>query len=327
MATGHVQGSLTGGKLRLAFLLTAIILLVEAVAGVLSHSLALLSDAGHILTDVVALGLAWFAVEQARRPADVSRTYGYHRVGILAAMVNGATLIVIVIAIAVEAARRFGHPEPVQGPLVIVAALIAIAVNAFIGFSLRGSDENLNARAAMLHVVGDLAASIGVVVAGIVIVLGGWVYIDPLLSLGIAALIAWGAVRLVRDTVHILLEGTPRGLDLAEVERAIAATEGVISIHDLHVWTLSPGQLALSSHIVVSEEQLAADTEHMIRRVERELCDRFGIGHTTIQPEACHPCPEDLAHGVGDHNHPHAASARGDGHTHESGGPERPSGW
>jgi cobalt-zinc-cadmium efflux system protein len=220
-------------------------------------------------------------------------------------MVNGAVLIVIVFAVGFEAVRRLGHPEPVVAPLVIGAAAIAIAVNAFIGLSLGGEQQNLNVRAALLHVAGDLAASIGVVIAGVVIVLTGWVYIDPLLSLAIAALIAWGAVRLVLDTVQILMEGTPKGMDLREVERAIAETEGVLSVHDLHVWTLAPGQVALSSHVVVSEQQLAADTEHMIRHVEQVVCDRFGIGHTTIQAEACHPCDGELGHGLGVHNHPH----------------------
>lgn len=301
----HQRGDLTGGKLRLAFLLTVVILVVEAVAGLFSHSLALLSDAGHILTDVVALGLAWFAVVQARRPADSSRTYGYHRVGILTAMVNGATLVVIVFAIAIEAVRRLAHPEPVQGPLVIGAALVAIAVNGFIGLSLRDSGENLNVRAAVLHVVGDLAASVGVVVAGLVIVLTGWLYVDPLLSLAIAALIAWSALKLVSDTVQILLEGIPKGIDLDEVRRSIAHIEGVVSVHDLHVWTLSPGQLALSSHILVGEDQSAIDVEHLIRRIEQEVCGRFGIGHTTLQPESCHPCQDGLSHGAGAHNHPH----------------------
>lgn len=149
----HGRAEMTGRRLRLAFGLTLLILLVETGAGWLSHSLALLVDAGHILTDVVALGLAPFAVEQAKRPADARRTYGYHRVGILAAMVSGAGLILIVAFVAVEAARRFAHPEPVQGGLVIVAALVAIAVNSFIAMRLRGDGENLNVRAAMLHVV------------------------------------------------------------------------------------------------------------------------------------------------------------------------------
>jgi cobalt-zinc-cadmium efflux system protein len=302
----HHHGDLTGKALRQAFLLTILILAVETGAGLLSHSLALLADAGHILTDVVALGLAWFAVIQARRPPDAQRTYGYHRVGILAAMANGATLILIVVAIAFEAARRFTHPEPVNGGLVIVSALVAVAVNAYIAMRLRGDERNLNVRAALLHVVGDLAASLGVVIAGAVILLTGWLYADPIVSLAITALIAFSAVRIVFDTMNVLLEGVPRSIDLADVRRTVAATEGVVSVHDLHVWSLSGEQIALSCHLVVAEELLAADSEHLVRRVEEAICGKFGIGHTTIQVEACHPCDETVGHATGDHNHPHA---------------------
>jgi cobalt-zinc-cadmium efflux system protein len=302
----HHHHDLTGSALRQAFLLTALILVVEAAAGFFSHSLALLADAGHILTDVVALGLAWFAVLQAQRPADQQRTYGYHRVGILAAMANGAILILIVAAIAYEAARRFANPQPVSGWLVIVSALIAVGVNTFIALRLRGSDRNLNVRAALLHVVGDLAASVGVVVAGAVILLTGWLYADPIVSLAITALIAVSAIRIVLDTMNVLLEGVPRGIDLEEVRRTIAATPGVNSVHDLHIWSLSGEQIALSCHIVVAEELLAADSEHLVRKVEEATCGRFGIGHTTIQVEACHPCDETFGHAAGDHNHPHA---------------------
>ena len=304
----HEHADLTGRALRQAFLLTALILVIEVAAGYVSHSLALLSDAGHILTDVVALGLAWFAVVQARRPADARRTYGYHRVGILTAMANGAVLILIVAGISYEAARRFIHPEPVQGGVVIVAALVAIAVNSYIALRLRGrgGNENLNVRAAMLHVVGDLAASVGVVISGLLIVFTGWLYADPLVSVAITALIAWSAIRIVVGTWNVLLEGVPSDIDLKEVDRAIRGTEGVDSIHDLHVWSLSSEQVALSCHVVVAEELLAADSEHLVRRVEEAVCARFGIGHTTIQVEACHPCSGDaLEHGVGDHNHPH----------------------
>ena len=312
----HHHGDLTGRALRQAFFLTALILVIEAGAGLVSHSLALLSDAGHILTDVVALGLAWFAVAQARRPADAQRTYGYHRVGILAAMANGATLILIVVGIAFEAARRFAHPQPVNGGLVVVAALGAIVVNAYIALRLRGSDENLNVRAALLHVVGDLAASVGVIVAGAVILLTGWLYADPLVSLGITVLIAFSAIRIVFDTMNVLLEGVPRGIDLGEVGSTILGTAGIESVHDLHVWSLSGEQLALSCHVVVSETLLAADSEHLVRRVEERICGRYGIGHTTIQVEACHPCDDTVGHGTGDHNHPHAHPGAAPEHTH-----------
>ena len=289
--------------MRLSLGLTLAVLLIEFGGGLLSHSLALLSDAGHVLTDVFALGLAWFAVEQSKRPPDRRRSYGYQRVGILAALVNAATLIVVVGAIAVEAVRRLMAPEPVQGGLVIATALVAIAINAFVILTLRGGGSNLNLRAALLHVTGDVAASAGVVVAGAVILFTGWLYIDPLLSLGIAALIAYGAWGIVRETVNLLMEGTPREIDLAEVTRQITRTPRVTGLHDLHVWSLASDQMALSCHVVVGDISLG-DAEHVVRDLEHRLCDGFAIGHTTIQVESCHPCGE-IHHGPGEHNHPH----------------------
>src|ERR1700680_765858 len=292
-----------GATLRRALVLTVVIMVVELVGGLVSHSLALLSDAGHVLTDVFALGLAWFAVAQASRPADARRSYGYHRVSILAALVNSVTLIVIVIAIAYEAVRRLAHPEPVQGGVVVVAALVGIAINIFVAFGLRGELHSLNVRAAMLHVAGDIGASVGVVVAGVVILLTGWLYIDPLLSLGIAVLIAFGAWRIVRETVNLLMEGTPAEIDLAAVTQEITATDLVTGMHDLHVWALSSDEGALGCHVVVGDCRLE-EAEHVVRDLESRLCGKFAIGHTTIQVESCHPCGE-IHHGAGDHNHPH----------------------
>jgi cobalt-zinc-cadmium efflux system protein len=292
-----------GSALKVALALTCVVLTVELAGGLISHSLALLSDAGHVLTDVFALGLAWFAVAQANRPADARRSYGYHRVSILAALVNSVTLIVIVIAISYEAVRRLAHPEPVQGGVVIVAALIGIAINTYVVFGLRGESRSLNVRAAMLHVVGDIGASVGVVVAGVVILLTGWLYIDPLLSLGIAVLIAFGAWRIVRETVNLLMEGTPAEIDVAAVTREITATDLVTGMHDLHVWALSSDEMALSCHVVLGDCRLE-EAEHVVRDLESRLCGKFAIGHTTIQVESCHPCGE-IHHGAGDHNHPH----------------------
>jgi cobalt-zinc-cadmium efflux system protein len=292
-----------GSVLKVALALTCVVLLVEFAGGLISHSLALLSDAGHVLTDVFALGLAWFAVSQANRPADARRSYGYHRVSILAALVNSVTLIVIVLVIAYAAIQRLAHPEPVQGGVVIVAALVGIAINAFVVFGLRGEAHSLNVRAALLHVIGDIGASVGVVVAGAVILLTGWLYIDPLLSLAIAVLIAFGAWRIVRETVNLLMEGTPREIDLAALTQEITGTELVASMHDLHVWALSSDEVALSCHIVIADSPLGA-AEHVVRDLESRLCGKFAIGHTTIQVESCHPCGE-IHHGAGDHNHPH----------------------
>ena len=292
-----------GSVLKVALALTCVVLAVELTGGLISHSLALLSDAGHVLIDAFALGLAWFAVSQANRPADARRSYGYHRVSILAALANSLTLIVIVVAITYEAIRRLAHPEPVQGGIVIVAALVGIAINGFVAFGLRGESRSLNVRAALLHVIGDIGASVGVVVAGVIILLTGWLYIDPLLSVGIAILIAFGAWGIVRETVNLLMEGTPRDINLGAVMQEITNTELVTSSHDLHVWALSSDEMALSCHVVVGDCPLG-DAEHVVRDLEQRLCERFDIGHTTIQVESCHPCGE-IHHGAGEHNHPH----------------------
>jgi len=295
-----------GPRLRLALALTALILAVEVTAAALSHSLALLADAGHVLTDVVALGLAWFAVEQSKRPADQLRSYGYHRTGILTAMSSGLVLIAIGVAVVYEAVQRLGHPQPINGGLVLASAGFALAVNAFIASRLRGPGRNLNARAARLHVVGDLAASAGVVVTAIVVLTTGWLYADPVISIGIALLVGWSATRIIWEAVNVLLEGTPAHIDIAAVTQTILDVDGVDSVHDLHVWTLSAEHLALSCHVVMSERSLA-DGEHAIRALERDVCEQFAIAHTTIQVEQCHPCAADAGHEVGRHNHPHAA--------------------
>jgi cobalt-zinc-cadmium efflux system protein len=224
-------------------------------------------------------------------------------VSILAALVNSLTLIVIVVAIAYEAFRRLAAPEHVQGGIVIASALVAIAINGFVVLLLRGHTKSLNLRAALLHVTGDVAASVGVVVAGAVILLTGWLYIDPLLSLLIAGLIAYGAWRIVRETVNLLLEGTPTEIDLVAVADEINRTTLVTGLHDLHVWALSSDEMALSCHIVVDDCPLG-NAEHLVRDLEGRLCGRFAIGHTTIQVESCHPCGE-IHHGAGEHNHPH----------------------
>lgn len=306
-ADEHLE-TVVSGRLRQAFLLTLLILTVELVGAFWSHSLALFSDAGHVTTDIFALGLAWFAVKQTERPADEVRSYGYHRAGILAAMANGATLIVLIFVIAWEAAQRLVHPEPVQGGVVIASAVVGVVINSYVAISFREQGSNLNIRAAVLHAVGDLLASIGVIVAGIVILLTGWLYADPLVSVLIAALIGWNAFRIVGETVNILLEGTPRSVNLAAIRKEIGAVEGVTALHDLHVWAISSEHLALSAHVVV-EDQSLADSEHLMRELESRLCEKFAIGHTTVQVEFCHPCVSDADH-LAEHNHPHSKLAR-----------------
>jgi cobalt-zinc-cadmium efflux system protein len=298
------SGEASDRSLRLALTLTIAIVVIQLAGGIWSHSLALLADAGHVAADVLALALAWLAAVQSRRPADERRTYGYHRVGILAAMANSVALVVVVAVIGLEAVRRLLHPQPVSGGVVVATALVAIAVNSYIAWSLKDAGQDLNLRAALLHVLGDLASAAGVVAAGLVILLTGWLYADPLISLVICALILLGALRIARESLHVLMEGTPRGLDLAGVERELMSGTGVRSVHDLHVWTVSPEHASLSAHLVVDPQSVEAG-EHLVRDLEARLCRRFAIGHTTIQLETCHPCPEDLEHGAADHNHPH----------------------
>jgi len=277
-------------SLRLAFFLTVIILVAELVGGLLANSLALLSDAGHVITDIFALGLAWFATVQAERPANARKTFGYHRVGILAALVNAVTLIVIAFAILLEAIQRFQHPEPVQPLIMFLAAGIGVVVNLTIGFGLLREGDNLNVRAAMLHVFGDVGASAGVIVAGIIILLTGWTIVDPLLSVGIAVLIALGAWRILRETTEILLEAVPKGLSMLDLVRDMKSVQGVQDVHDLHVWCITSNMYALSCHALI-DDLPPSDSSAILHSLNTILSEKYHIGHATIQFE-CQPHQE-----------------------------------
>jgi len=282
----HTHG-MARNRLRLAFFLTLIILIAELVGGFLANSLALLSDAGHVVTDIFALGLAWFATIQAEKPANARKTFGYHRVGILAAMVNAVTLIVIAFAILLEAIQRFQHPEPVQPLIMFLAAGIGIVLNLYIGFGLMQEANNLNVRAAMLHVFGDVGASVGVIVAGIIILLTGWTFVDPLLSVGIAVLIAVGAWRILRETTDILMEAVPRGLSMQNLVKDMRSVEGVQDVHDLHVWSITSNMYALSCHALISDLP-TSDSSAILKSLNTLLSEKYHIGHATIQFE-CDP--------------------------------------
>src|SRR6266702_4283351 len=263
-----------------------IILAAELIGGYLANSLALLSDAGHVLTDIFALGLAWFATAQAERPANASKTFGYHRVGILAALVNAVTLIVIALVILWEAWSRFQHPEKVQPLVMFLSAGIGIAVNLYIGFGLRSEGDNLNVRAATLHVFGDVGASVAVIVAGVVILLTGWYPADPILSIGIAGLIAVGAWRILRETTDILLEAVPKDINLSKLVRDLMRVRGVQDVHDLHVWCITSGMYALSCHASIADVP-PSESASILRALETMLSEKYCIGHTAIQFE-CH---------------------------------------
>jgi cobalt-zinc-cadmium efflux system protein len=270
--------------------LTVIILVAELVGGLLANSLALLSDAGHVVTDIFALGLAWFATVQAERPANARKTFGYHRVGILAALVNAVTLIVIAFAILLEAMQRFQHPEPVQPLIMFLAAGIGVVVNLIIGFGLLREGDSLNVRAAMMHVFGDVGASAGVIVAGIIILLTGWTIVDPLLSVGIAVLIAVGAWRILRETTEILLEAVPKGLSMLDLVKDMKSVQGVQDVHDLHVWCITSNMNALSCHALI-DDLPPSDSSAILHSLNTILSEKYHIGHATIQFE-CQPHQE-----------------------------------
>jgi len=287
---------MVGTKLRTAFLLTLVILTVEVTGGLISNSLALLADAGHVLTDVVALGLAWLAARQAERPADVRNTYGYHRTGILIALMNAATLIAIVVFIAVEAFQRFQNPPAVTPTLMFAAATVGIIVNLFIGFSLRAErGSNLNVRAAMLHVFGDVGASVAVVVAGLIIITTRWYPADPLLSLAIAVLIAKGAWDVLRDTLGILMESTPANVNVAQLVRDMMRISEVEDVHDLHVWSLAGGMPLLTAHVQVGDSCSLSRCGEIITELNSQLQAKYAIAHSTIQLE-CARCGESELH-------------------------------
>ena len=266
----------------LALALTLGYALVEFIAGAAFHSLALMSDAGHMLSDALALGLAAFASWVASRPAGSRHSYGFARAEILAAFVNGLALLLIVVAIAVEAISRLLHPQPVSGLGVILVAVIGLVLNLVVAFLIGQGERNLNTRAALLHVIGDLIGSVAAITAGAVIYFTGWQPIDALLSLVIALLILGSTVRLIFEALHVLMEGVPAGLRIEEIGRALGALNGVRAVHDLHVWNISSGQIALSAHVDLADlDNWAA----LLESARQMLQSRFGIAHVTLQPE------------------------------------------
>jgi cobalt-zinc-cadmium efflux system protein len=279
----HTHG-MAKQTLRLAFFLTIIILVAELLGGLFANSLALLSDAGHVITDIFALGLAWFAAVQAERPANARKTFGYHRVGILAALANAVTLIVVAIVIVLEAIQRFQHPEPIQPLIMFASAGIGIAVNLLIGFGLRKESGSLNVRAATLHVFGDIGASVGVVVAGIIILLTRWLPIDPILSIGIAILIAIGAVRILRETTDILLEAVPKDISMSRLVADMKHVKGVQDVHDLHVWSIASGMPSLSCHVLI-DDLPPSGSSPILQSLNSLLSEQYHIDHSTIQFE------------------------------------------
>lgn len=267
-----------------ALVLTVGIAVLEAVGGWMTHSLALLSDAGHMMTDVSALVLALLALWFAGRPADPRRTYGYVRLEILSALVNGVLLLGITVLIVVEAIARLRSPPEVHLlPMAVVATIGLFANLGALAFLHRS--HTLGARSAFLHVLGDTLSSVGVLVGAGVMALTGWAWVDPALSLGISVVIVTGSWRLLRDAVDVLLEAVPAHVDLQAVRQLLERAAGVVAVHDLHVWTLSSGLYALSAHLVVLDP-MVCNNDQILSAVKHTLLERFGIDHTTIQIES-----------------------------------------
>ncbi len=269
-------------------------MIVEVIGGLWSGSLALLADAGHMFTDTVSLGLAWLAARLSRRPADERRTYGYHRLQILAAFVNGIFFLFIVAWIGFEAVQRLLTPQPVLGGVMLWVALAGLGINVLAFVLLHGGHHhNLNVRAALLHVMGDLLGSLAAIVAAGVILATGWYPIDPLLSILVALLILYSAWKVVRQSGHILLEGTPTGVDperiRAELHRQIPE---IVDVHHLHVWSLTPDRPMLTLHVTVAAD---VDCGWVLGRVKRTLHELFGIDHSTVQVETAACIDEALA--------------------------------
>ncbi len=284
----HHHGGNAGWILRVSLAATLAFTAFEVFAGFRSHSLALLSDAGHNFTDALALLLAAIGVYLQAKPANQVKTYGYQRAGVVAAFVNAATLIVISIAIFWEAGVRFLHPEPVNSRMMIWVAAAALVLNGSIVVALhRGQKGDINIRAAVIHMLGDAVGAVAIVIGAIVIGYTGLLYIDPLLSILLGIFILYSAWGIVRESLNILLEGLPRGLELSNVTTAMSEVEGVLDVHDLHIWSLGSSTHALSSHVLI-EDMPPSSSERILKRINEILCD-FGIHHTTIQFEHI-PC-------------------------------------
>ena len=278
----HGRPGTVSRRLTWVLALTAVFMVAETVGGVLSGSLALLADAGHMLTDVAALALSVFAMRLARRPATAKRTYGYARLEILAALVNGAGLLVIAGLILLEAWERFASPAVVNGGLMLGVAAVGLAVNV-VGATLLHdhAHANLNVRGAYLHVLGDLLGSVGAIAAAVVILATGWTPIDPIVSIAIALLILWSAWGLVRDSADVLLESAPAHVDMEAILGDLASIDGLDQVHDVHVWTLTSGFVALSAHGVIDDPR---DHNRVLDEV-RERMGAHGIEHVTFQIE------------------------------------------
>jgi len=278
----------------LALVLTGLIFLVELIGGFWTGSLALLSDSAHVFMDAFALGLSYLAIRAAKLPADNKHTYGFHRMQVLAALTNGAMLFLIAFEILREAWNRFQNPEPVLAGPMLVIAIIGLAVNLIVAFTLSRHDhDDLNTRSAFLHVLGDALASVGVIAVGVILLFVNLPWLDPLVSVLIGLLILFSSGRVLKEAIHILAEGMPAGMTATTIADSMRKVSGVGEVHDLHVWTVAPGYIALSAHVTV-DDQFLSQTTGVMSALKETLDAGFEIQHTTIQFE-CGNCGQGMA--------------------------------
>lgn len=306
----HVHGAQsprTQRILRLSLVATIAYVLVTFFAGLRAHSLALISEAGHNVSDALALLLSFVAVYFQARPASDEKTFGYQRAGVLAAFINALTLIAIAAGIAIEAVHRLSAPVAVQPRLMMIVAAAGVVMNGVIAAFLFSGSRDVNIRSTFIHMLGDTLSTAAVIVGGVAILLTGRNWIDPVLSLLIAALILWSSISIVRETLNILLEGTPRGLSVPEIRNSLATISGVLDVHDLHVWSLGSQTRALATHVTIDDIP-PSESNRILGEIREHLLHRYGIYHTTVQFEhaACeetHGCVEVVEEA---HDHSHA---------------------
>lgn len=273
----------SGQALRAGLVIVLAFAFVEAVGGWLAGSLALMGDAGHMFSDAIALGVAVVASQLSMQPPSSRHTFGLVRAEVVAALINGLFMLLVVVAIAWHALERLQQPVPVAGGTVMLIAAIGLVINIVLALKLHNSEQSLNVRAAMLHVLGDLLGSVAALLAGLVILLTGWMPIDPLLSLFICVLIMISSVRLLRDVLHVIMQGVPPDIRLKDIEKAMLEINTVVSIHDLHVWMLTGGKIVLSAHVVMTD---LPNWEAVLAELQDCLEQRYGIVDVTLQPEA-----------------------------------------
>lgn len=287
MSHNHTHGA-NKRVLKFSFIIISVYMIVEVIGGFWTNSLALLSDAGHMLSDAISLGAGLLAFTLGERTANYSKTYGYKRFEILAAIFNGVTLIIIASYIFYEAYKRFSHPPEIASSGMLVVAFIGLLVNVFVAWLfMRNGDteENLNVRAAFLHVIGDLLGSVGAIAAALLIMFFGWSWADPLASVLVALLVLFSGWRVTKEALHVLMEGVPRNVEIEQIIMAINSVGSVVSIHDLHVWSITSGQNALSMHAVVNGEMTIDESQEVLEELEKTL-QNHGIQHVTIQLES-----------------------------------------